>query len=695
MSRSGSGEPGGKIVTFYSYKGGTGRSMALANVAWILASAGKRVLAVDWDLEAPGLHRYFYPFLADRRLTETDGLIDFFVDLAVAAATPAEADKRDEDWYREQANVLRYAVSLDWTFPADGFIDFIPAGRQSAAYSTRVNSFNWQRFYERLGGGEFVEAFKKQARAEYDYVLIDSRTGVSDTSGICTVQLPDILVVCFTLNNQSIDGASAVARSVYEQRSEARAAEIRILPIAMRTDDAEKDKLDRRVEYAARVFAPFVRKLPRRVRDAYWSETPFKYVPYYGYEEILAVFGDRPERPTPLLTATQRLTALITLDTVRRIRPIPETSRLHTLAQYAAVSPDTDAPTDVPDSTTSEPRTWLIGPNADDDYPTIAQAIEVAEPNERLLVRAGLYDRVVVDKPLEIVGEGMRGEVVIQANAHYAVRLDAPSGRLVNLTIQLTGGEGCPVEIIQGRPELEFCDINGGSRGAVIINAQADPTLRGNRIRGSAGTGLIIANAGAGTFEDNDIAGNAAVGVVIGPGAVPTLRLNRVLDNGQSGVLFDKESRGTLENNEIAGNHLAGVEINFGAAPDVRENQIHHNSAIGVSVFDGGRGTIQRNRIYSNGTAGVAIGAADEVIVRSNQISNNAGVGILVVSGGKPQIQDNEISFNRAAGVELAPDTQPRLAGNRIERNDHGEASSSATRVQLPDIEPARETSSS
>nr|BFE83611.1 hypothetical protein GCM10020093_062120 [Planobispora longispora] len=43
----------GQVITFYSYKGGTGRTMALANTAWILASAGKRVLVVDWDLESP------------------------------------------------------------------------------------------------------------------------------------------------------------------------------------------------------------------------------------------------------------------------------------------------------------------------------------------------------------------------------------------------------------------------------------------------------------------------------------------------------------------------------------------------------------------------------------------------------------------------------------------------------------------
>ena len=59
-----------KVITFYSYKGGTGRTMALANVAYTLAQQQeelaknqrdkvKNVLAIDWDLEAPSLHRYF------------------------------------------------------------------------------------------------------------------------------------------------------------------------------------------------------------------------------------------------------------------------------------------------------------------------------------------------------------------------------------------------------------------------------------------------------------------------------------------------------------------------------------------------------------------------------------------------------------------------------------------------------------
>ena len=85
----------GQIITFYSYKGGTGRSMALANVAWILASNGKRVLVVDWDLEAPGLHEYFRPFLGeDPDLESTDGLINMVVSFASQAIQPERSSRR-------------------------------------------------------------------------------------------------------------------------------------------------------------------------------------------------------------------------------------------------------------------------------------------------------------------------------------------------------------------------------------------------------------------------------------------------------------------------------------------------------------------------------------------------------------------------------------------------------------------------
>src|SRR3954465_15654513 len=99
----------GRIITFYSYKGGTGRSMAVSNVAWVLASNGHKVLLIDWDLEAPGLHRYLRPFLIDRELTSTPGLIDFVWDAARISMTPAESKSRFP-------SLEDYVVGLDWPF---------------------------------------------------------------------------------------------------------------------------------------------------------------------------------------------------------------------------------------------------------------------------------------------------------------------------------------------------------------------------------------------------------------------------------------------------------------------------------------------------------------------------------------------------------------------------------------------------
>src|ERR1700686_1710099 len=75
-------ETAGQIITFYSYKRGTGRSMAVANISCLLgrrvARTSNRVLAMDWDLEAPGLHRYFSARCELPQYREQEGLTNYF-----------------------------------------------------------------------------------------------------------------------------------------------------------------------------------------------------------------------------------------------------------------------------------------------------------------------------------------------------------------------------------------------------------------------------------------------------------------------------------------------------------------------------------------------------------------------------------------------------------------------------------------
>jgi tetratricopeptide (TPR) repeat protein len=342
----------GKIVTFYSYKGGTGRTMALANVGWILASTGLKVLVVDWDLDSPGLHRYFHPFLDDEQVAAAPGVIELINDYAWAATVQEE--NRPIDWHRQYAKILPHAVSLNWPgFPGDGTLDYVSAGRQNRDYSSSFTSIDWDNFYDRLGGGQFIDALREDMKAHYDYTLIDSRTGLSDIADICTVHLPDILVDCFTLNYQSIEGAAAVAASV-DQRYHYR--NIRVLPVPMRVDEAEKDKADAGLDLARTKFDPFPKAVSQSEQTDYWASMVIPYKPYYNFEETLAAFGDAPRSPLTLLSAYERLAAAITEGRVRALGEMTEETRLTYRAAF--VRPRQPPPGDIYLSYVPQDRMW-------------------------------------------------------------------------------------------------------------------------------------------------------------------------------------------------------------------------------------------------------------------------------------------------------------------------------------------------
>lgn len=326
----------GRIITFYSYKGGTGRTLALANMAWVLANNGLRVLAIDWDLEAPGLHRFLKPFLIDSELESTTGLIDYVWDLARSTLVPASGNptrRSDYDDEIQPVSLSENAVRLDWDFVGNGYIDFLPAGQQGGSYAKRVNSFDWDNFYDRLGGGHLLDRARDQLRAEYDYVLIDSRTGVSDTSGICTVQMPDTLVGCFTLNNQSIEGLSAILRSVVTQRSH---RSLDVFPLMTRVELSEQEKVQAARRRAREVFEPYVREFGDS--RGYWSDMEVLYHPYYAYEEILAAFGDAAGEEgsaTSLLASIERMSRRVTGDKSVAMPAVPDGVRREVLNLYA------------------------------------------------------------------------------------------------------------------------------------------------------------------------------------------------------------------------------------------------------------------------------------------------------------------------------------------------------------------------
>ena len=226
-----------KIVTFYSYKGGVGRTMALANVAFLAAANGKKVLVMDWDMEAPGLEYYFRGLLdatQAKSIRNTPGLLDIFWNWNQSAAN-AKSKEQAEELIQEAAcgsvfsRHVKKLVSEDLISDVTGsalVLDYIGAGgliigeHEKISYEDALSKFSWSDFFEKYAGGVLLENLKTWAKQSYDLVLIDSRTGFADVAGICTMQLPDTVALCFVMNRQNIDGTARVAAAIREIREE-------------------------------------------------------------------------------------------------------------------------------------------------------------------------------------------------------------------------------------------------------------------------------------------------------------------------------------------------------------------------------------------------------------------------------------------------------------------------------------------
>lgn len=170
--------------------------MALVNIGVQLAQSGKKVLLVDFDLEAPGLPTF------SLRKPDKDvlGIVEY---VSKYIATGESPDVKD------------YVYGSD-EFASGGSLCVMPVGKQDSGYSSRLNSIDWGKLYAEQAGFLLLEDLKRQWAEQIapDYVLIDSRTGHSDVEGICTRQLPDAVCLLFFPNEQNLQGLKRIVSNI-------------------------------------------------------------------------------------------------------------------------------------------------------------------------------------------------------------------------------------------------------------------------------------------------------------------------------------------------------------------------------------------------------------------------------------------------------------------------------------------------
>ncbi|MDM8550164.1 AAA family ATPase [Desulfobacterales bacterium HSG2] len=304
-----------RFVTFYSYKGGVGRTLALGNMAWGAALEGKRVVIIDFDLEAPGIPSLI-PFREPVRTHKSDdkkkgGLFELILSFRNHQLTPSIPD------YYATKPITKSETD---DFKEGGEIHIVPAGKEDANYRSKLQAFDWEKFYEKEGGREFFLRFRETIAYQFenpDLVLVDSRTGLTDIGGICTILIPDRVVVLSGLNDQNLNGCRAVMETI-NTHSERRKKEDYLEPVEIITvlshipSDEERDLTDERVKKAGDVLGH--------------TDITLHYVPLLSLEERLLV-KDRDwndEQSGSLIASYRKLYDLMTAPYTKLEKEISE-----------------------------------------------------------------------------------------------------------------------------------------------------------------------------------------------------------------------------------------------------------------------------------------------------------------------------------------------------------------------------------
>ena len=317
----------GEVVTFYSYKGGTGRTMALSNLAVLLArqhNSTSPVLMIDWDMEAPGLHHYF-----DLH-EERPGVLELFEACREQllsryrpqsdgdAVVPGSAahDSTAPDSAAPEGAALDSEALANEVLAAVGWQQYVSrvdqssqlylmrAGRFDHTYGERLAAMHWDDLFDRCPA--LFRCFADLMARHFRYVLVDSRTGRTDSAGICTTLLPRKLVVVFTPNRQSLEGVEALVSRAAAYRSshedEQRPLLVYPLPSRIEMGDSIQRAQWRRgapeqhiIGYQP-IFERLMRDcygLPHVSLDSYFDEVQLQQTRTFAYGEQLAVRMDQ------------------------------------------------------------------------------------------------------------------------------------------------------------------------------------------------------------------------------------------------------------------------------------------------------------------------------------------------------------------------------------------------------------------
>ncbi|NEQ74038.1 MAG: CpsD/CapB family tyrosine-protein kinase [Okeania sp. SIO2C9] len=187
------------IVSFFSFKGGVGRTTTLVATALTLARHGHRVAIVDLDLESPGISTIFFPDTED----SVSGVIDYLL----------EKNIQGDNW--KLRTHLQRVNDPKLLGDRGESLNVLRAGSVDNNYLEKLARLDFQNLLDLNNQlpKTWHDMFRElNAAKKLDFILLDTRTGFHDIGGLAIADLSHVAVIFGTQSRQSWAGLTHVIR---------------------------------------------------------------------------------------------------------------------------------------------------------------------------------------------------------------------------------------------------------------------------------------------------------------------------------------------------------------------------------------------------------------------------------------------------------------------------------------------------
>ncbi len=316
----------------------------------------------------------------------------------------------------------------------------------------------------------------------------------------------------------------------------------------------------------------------------------------------------------------------------------------------------------------------VVSASGGGDYVSIVEALAAVAPGTRVLVRPGVYDEsIILDKRVDLVGDGPRGEVIIRSDGASCLQASADGARVAGLTLRGVAAADAAffaVEVMRGDLLLEDCDVSSDTLSCVAVHGEeAAPLIRRCRIHDGADSGLYFFEGASGVVEDCEVTGHANVGIAVTGDASPVVRRSRIHGGGNAGVVVWQGGTGVFEECEIFGNRLAGLGVSDGAKLTARACRVYEGGNSGVFVHREGEAVLEDCELYGHREAEAAVTTGGRLFLNGCRVRQGLASGVLVREGGQALLQACVVDGNAGAGASVGTGSVLAVLASRINGN--------------------------